>query len=358
MFDRMRNMMERQVKHLVRLVDDLLDVSRISRGKIDLRKERVDLATALNHAVDTSQPAIEEARHKLTVTLPPEPFYVEGDPTRLVQVVSNLLHNAAKYTPAGGHISLSMEREDAEMRTPFISTTDRRNAEKKNIRISWAVIRVRDNGLGIPREMVTRIFDMFVQIEEHRGKVQGGLGIGLSLVHSLVHMHGGMVEVHSPGLGQGSEFIVRLPLLLANPDGPGKVQGGPEEQAIPIPVRRRILVVDDSRDSADSLGVLVQALGHEVRTAYDGPSALALAETFVPDLVLLDIGMPGMDGYEVARRMRQVPSLHDTLLVAQTGWGQDEDRSRSQEAGFDCHLVKPVERTGLQTLLEAATRTS
>ena len=266
--------------------------------------------------------------------LPETPLYVDGDLTRLAQVLSNLLHNAAKYTPDSGRITLSMAREGAQV-----------------------VVRVSDNGLGIPPDMLPRVFEMFAQVDKHLDRAQGGLGIGLSLVRQLVQMHGGTVEVHSAGLGEGSEFAIRLPLLEEDQPVPqaGAISGGQKDQAAPVR-GRRVLVVDDNRDSAESLAQLVQLLGHEVRTAFDGPSALEVAVAFVPEFVLLDIGMPGMDGYEVALHLRQIPLLRNAVLVAQTGWGQEEDRRRSQEVGFDHHLVKPVEMTALQALLEATSR--
>ena len=328
-FCQVRDMMDRQMKHMVRLVDDLLDVSRISRGKIELQKERLDLATVVHSALETSRLRIEEGHHELAVVLPEEPVVVEGDLIRLAQALSNLLHNAAKYTPQGGRITLSVELEDMQ-----------------------GVIRVRDNGVGIPQKMLPDIFEMFVQGERSLDRSQGGLGIGLTLVRSLVEMHGGTVEAHSEGLGHGAEFVVRLPLLpdlrLRRPDA---ALGGDGEGVAAKSPGRRILVVDDNKDSADSLAMLLQVLGHEVRTAYSGPNAVKVALAFVPELVLLDIGMPGMDGYEVARRLRGEAILQKTLLVAQTGWGQEEDRFRALQAGFDHHLVKPVELTALQTLL-------
>jgi PAS domain S-box-containing protein len=324
---RVRDMMERQVRQMTRLVDDLLDVSRITRGKIVLRKERLDLAEVVVSALEASRPLIEAERHELTVTPSERPLFVEGDRARLAQVLSNLLTNAAKYTPEGGHIWLAVERRGPE-----------------------AELRVRDNGVGIPAEMLSRVFEMFAQVERHLGRAQGGLGIGLTLVRSLVEMHGGTVRAYSGGPGQGSEFVVRLPLAADHPAG----EAGAEAEAEPAAATRgRILVVDDSVDSAESLALMLKLSGNEVRTAYDGPGALATAATFAPDVVLLDIGMPGMDGYEVARRLRQQPTLRNALLIAQTGWGQEEDRRRSKEAGFDHHFTKPVDPATLEALLAA-----
>ena len=326
-FRQVRGMMERQVKHLVRLVEDLLDVSRISRGKIELRKEQLDLAAVVHSAVETSRPLIDTRQHELTVTLPEQPLCVEGDAIRLAQVLSNLLNNAAKYTPNEGRIALSVKGQDEQ-----------------------AVIHVRDNGLGIPPEMLPHVFDMFMQIDRHLEQSQGGLGIGLTLVKSLVEMHGGTVEAHGAGLGQGSEFVVCLPLGREEPAYWSDAEEDAGEPGATPAVGLRVLVVDDNQDSANSLGLLIQVLGHDVRTVYDGPSALALAGSFVPDLVLLDIGMPVMDGFEVARRLRQIPALQKAVLVAQTGWGQEEDRRQAQEAGFDHHLVKPVDPNALREL--------
>jgi PAS domain S-box-containing protein len=319
--------MERQVDQMIRLVDDLLDVSRITRGKIELRRERLELGAVVRSALETSRPLIESARHELTVLPPPGPLAVEGDKTRLAQVVSNLLNNSAKYTPEGGHIWLTVERSGGQ-----------------------AVVRVRDNGMGIPAEMLSHVFEMFTQLDKSRHRSQGGLGIGLTLVRNLVAMHGGTVEAHSDGPGKGSEFVVRLPLAPEEPrrrgaEGP---DGASRRAATPA---RRLLVVDDNVASAESLAMMLRLMGNEVCTAHDGPSALGLAATFAPDVVLLDIGMPGMDGYEVARRLRAMSPLKEVVVVAQTGWGQDEDRRRSVEAGFDHHLVKPVDPAALQDLL-------
>jgi CheY-like chemotaxis protein len=265
----------------------------------------------------------------LFVTLPGQPLFVEGDPVRLVQVLSNLLNNAAKYTPNGGQIHLTVKRQGDK-----------------------AFLGVRDNGMGIPQEVLPHIFEMFMQADRSLFCARGGLGIGLTLVKNLVDLHGGTVEAHSAGPGQGAEIVVCLP-LLAEPllSIPGASQTGDGQQTAAPSPGRRILVVDDNQDSANSLGLLAQIMGHEVRTAYDGPSALSLAAAFVPDVVLLDVGMPGMDGYEVARRLRQLPALASTVLVAQTGWGQEGDLRRAKEAGFDHHLVKPLDMKDLQKVL-------
>jgi two-component system CheB/CheR fusion protein len=320
-----REMMERQVRQMVRLVDDLLDVSRITRGKVELRKERVDLARAVAAAVETSGPLIESRGHQLSVELPPEPVWLEADPTRLAQVLANLLNNAAKYTEKGGHIWLTAAREPGAV-----------------------VVRVRDDGIGIPAGMLPRIFEMFLQVDGRSQSSQGGLGIGLTLVKSLVEMHGGAVEARSEGPGRGSEFAVRLP-VPAEPARQAPQPGTTEE--VPCPSRFGILVVDDNRDSAESMALILRFLGHDVRTAHDGQAAVEAAAEYRPDVVLLDIGLPKMNGYDAARRIREQPGGARPVLVAMTGWGQEEDRLRAKEAGFDHHLVKPVEPRALQDLL-------
>ncbi len=322
---RSTEVIERQVEHMSRLVEDLLDVSRITRGKITLQKEPVELAAVLARAVETARPLIDARRHRLTVTLPSTVLRVNADPTRLAQVVANLLTNAAKYTEEGGHITLGVE-SDADT----------------------ATIRVRDTGVGIPREMLSRVFELFTQVERSLARSEGGLGIGLTLVKNLVELHGGTVEAHSDGPGRGSEFVVRLPVLsLPHAANAGE---GERTRSLAVP-SRRILVVDDNVDAAQSLAMLLQVSGHEVRTAHDGPTALQLAQTWPPQAVLLDIGLPRMDGYEVARRLRQQPAMENALLVALTGYGQEEDRRRALEAGFNAHLVKPADADELRHLL-------
>jgi PAS domain S-box-containing protein len=324
---RSRQVMERQVGHLVRLVDDLLDVSRVMRGKIGLRREPVELAAVVARAVETARPVVDAEGHELTVNLPPEPLWLDGDLVRLCQVVGNLLTNAAKYTDRGGHIRVSAERDGAE-----------------------AVLRVRDNGIGIAPDVLPRIFDMFVQAERRTRDGRGGLGIGLTLVRRLVELHGGSVSAHSEGPGKGSEFVVRLP-LLSHAVRPGMPGAGAPARPAARPARRRVLVVDDSADAAESLALVLRLRGHDVRVAYDGASALELAAADPPDVALLDIGMPEMDGCELARRFRASPSLRNVVLAAVTGWGQAEDRRRTREAGFDRHFVKPVEAETLDELL-------
>ena len=320
-----RDVIDRQVTHLARLVDDLLDVSRITSGRISLRKEALALTPIVASAVEASRPLIEARKHTLETVFPDEPLMTEGDFTRLSQVVLNLLNNAAKYTPEGGHIRLTVEEEDGKV-----------------------VIRVRDTGIGIPADLLPKVFDLFTQGNGSLDRSEGGLGIGLTLVHKLVQMHGGSVEAYSDGPGCGSEFAVRLPLLAAPSPGDATVQD--VESSSPAS-SRRVLVVDDNSDSAESLAILVEIWGHEVWTAHDGPAALALAAEYRPDVVLLDIGLPGMNGYEVAKRLRELPGLERAILVAVTGYGQHSDRERTREAGFDHHLVKPVKPAHLQELL-------
>jgi PAS domain S-box-containing protein len=318
-----RDVVARQAQQMTRLVDDLLDVSRISRGKVQLRKERVPLATLVEHAVETAQPLIEERRHRLTLALPATPVWLEVDATRMEQVLANLLNNAAKYTEVGGQIHLSAATEPGTV-----------------------TIRVRDTGVGIPAEQLHDVFNLFVQIDGGREGAMGGLGIGLSLVRRLVEMHGGTVSAHSAGRFKGSEFVVRLPVPAARGAGPAQAP----RAITPVPPRR-LLVVDDNVDAAQSLAVLLRMEGHEVQVANDGLSALEQAPAFHPQLVILDIGMPQLDGYEVARRLRQMPDFDKVRLVALTGWGSDEDRRRARAAGFDCHLVKPVELSSLRDIL-------
>jgi signal transduction histidine kinase/DNA-binding response OmpR family regulator len=326
-----RDMMDRQVQHLVRLVDDLLDISRITRGKIRLQTEPVDLAAVVARAVETCRPLIESRRHRLSVSVAPGPLRVEGDAVRLAQVVSNLLHNAAKYTEEGGQIWLSAGADGGE-----------------------AVVRIRDTGMGIPPEMLSSIFDLFTQADRSLDRSQGGLGIGLTLVRRLVEMHQGIVEAHSAGLGRGSEFVVRLPLFKEEPQvAHDETNTGTNGSAFGSGPSRRVLVVDDNKDAAESLALLLGVAGHQTRVCHDGPSCLQAAAEFRPEAVLLDIGLPGMDGYEVARRLRANPATGRALLVALTGYGQADDLRRAREAGFNHHFVKPADLDALAALLAA-----
>jgi PAS domain S-box-containing protein len=317
-----RTIIARQARHMKRLLDDLLDVSRVSQGKIQLHKERLDLSALLQQAVEASRPAVVEKRHTLSLTLAPEPLVLEADPTRMIQVFANLINNAAKYTDPGGHIAVTSAAEDGE-----------------------AIVSVRDDGMGMTRELLTRAFDLFVQGTRSVDRAQGGLGIGLTLVRTLVRMHGGSVRASSEGPGRGSELVVRLPLAPRAERFPA--DQAPRARAASSPLR--VLIVDDNVDAAVALGQLMRILGHEVALAKDGPSALTAAAAVPPDLILLDIGLPGMDGYEVAARLRAAGHGH-AALVAITGYGRQEDARRSRDAGFDHHLVKPIDLAQLQKI--------
>jgi PAS domain S-box-containing protein len=317
--------MERQLRHMVRLVDDLLDLNRITHDRLELRKDVVDLGSVLEQAVEGARPLAEAAGQTMTVAPPREPIRLSADAVRLGQVFGNLLNNACKYTDQGGSIAVRVERDGDE-----------------------GVVTVSDTGAGIPADRLHGIFDMFMQVEAARDRSQGGLGIGLTLVRRLVEMHGGSVSAHSAGAGQGSQFVVRLPIAI---EAPAAVASPPAARA--AAGRRRMLVVDDNRDAAVSLAMLLELDGHSVVTAYDGSSALIAAETHRPDVALLDIGLPVMDGAEVCRRIRQEPWGRGMTLIALTGWGQAEDRTRTRDAGFDGHLVKPVNYADLIALLES-----
>jgi len=323
--DSASEMLERQVGQIIRLVDDLLDVSRISRGKVALRTERVELSPIIEQAVEASRARYESMNQELMVALPPEPLYLDADPARLAQVVGNLLNNACKFTDVGGLISLTVEREGAEV-----------------------AIRVRDNGVGIAAEHLAGIFDMFTQVESSLERSRTGLGIGLTLVKTLVEMHRGTVEAHSDGPGRGSEFVVRLPLVL---DTESLRPSAPQQRDAPPVVRRRVLIVDDNKDAAEWLATLLSLSGHETHVALDGDQAIKAAERLRPDAVLLDIGLPRADGYDVCRRIRQQSWGRDLMMVALTGWGQEEDRQKSRDAGFNAHLVKPVDEQIILDLL-------
>jgi PAS domain S-box-containing protein len=315
--------MERQLAQMVRLVDDLLDVARITTGKVEVRHEPLDLALAIRDAIETSQPLLDQGRENLTVTPPAQPVFVNGDRTRLAQVFANLLNNSEKYSEAGQPISITIGREGDQ-----------------------AVVRVKDAGMGIHPEMLPRVFDMFRQADRTGGRSRGGLGIGLSLVKRIIELHGGAVTAQSEGLGLGSEFIVRLPAIEG---ARTEINEGPTRAA--APARRKILVVDDNADAAESLAALLSINGHETRMAHDGPEALQQAERFQPDVVFLDIGMPTLDGHETAKLIRRQPWGKDMVLVALTGWGQNEDRKRSKDAGFNHHLVKPADPEVVEKLL-------
>jgi signal transduction histidine kinase/ActR/RegA family two-component response regulator len=334
------DVLDRQVGQMVRLVDDLLDAARISRGKMVLRKERVELSSVVHHAVEAVRPLCESSDQELTVTLPEEPVYLNADPTRLAQIVGNLLNNACKFSDRGGRIWLTVERMEE-------SSGDTQNASRG--RPPNVVIRVRDTGIGIAADQRSRIFDMFAQVDTTLERTVTGLGIGLTLVKTLTHMHGGTVDVTSAGIGQGSEFILRLPIIVETATVP--LPAMTHEPAVTA-TRLRILIVDDNRDASAMLAILLQFSGHETHTAHDGVEALEATTKLQPDVILLDLGLPRLNGYEAARKIReQQKQPGRPLLVALTGWGQDEDRRRSQEAGFDEHLVKPVDVAALGKLL-------
>ncbi|MBX3621736.1 MAG: response regulator [Rhizobacter sp.] len=321
-----RERMERQVQHMVRLIDDLMDVSRINRGLVRIERRREDLTLLVRRATEAAEPAIRQRGHELTVQLPADALHVDADAVRMTQALSNLLVNAAKYTRPGGHLALGVWREGQE-----------------------AVLSVSDDGIGIPPDMLEAVFDLFTQTETSRSLAEGGLGIGLSLVRQIVGLHGGVVVAHSEGPGRGSRFVVRLPLAAASPEtSPPAV---PEARS---PASRRMLVVDDNADAAESMASMLELLGHEVRAAFDGPQALQEAERFQPEIVLLDIGMPGMDGFTLARLLRQQPWARAATLVAVTGWARDADRAATQQAGFDHHLSKPIDFDALLALIAGA----
>jgi PAS domain S-box-containing protein len=327
---------ERQVRHMVRLVDDLLDVSRIAGGKVELAFEPVELAAVVERAIEMASPLIESKAHHLSVSLAAHGLLVKGDPDRLSQVVTNLLTNAAKYTPDHGSIHVAAERAGPRVE-----------------------LRVRDNGIGISPEMLPRVFDLFAQELQALDRARGGLGLGLAIVKSLVDLHGGTVSARSDGLGKGSEFVLGLP--AHDPDGTTDPVPLARRQVVvagPAGVCRKVLVVDDNGDAAALVAEVLSAHGYEVHFALDGPSALALMDGFVPDVALLDIGLPGMDGYELAQRLHARLAPRRIPLIAVTGYGRDDDRRRTQQAGFDLHLVKPVDFTRIQDAIEQVTRTT
>ena len=322
---------ERQVRQMARLIDDLVDIARITSDRLELRKERVDLASVLRSAIETTQSLVKAGGQEFTVVLPDAPIVLDADPIRLAQAVSNLLHNAAKYTERGGRIWLIAERSgDA------------------------ATITVRDTGVGIPAAVLPHVFEMFTQGEQVRARTFGGLGIGLTLVKRLVEMHGGTIAAESAGQDKGSTFVIRLPVRAG---ASGSLQAQPEVQRMSPPALR-MLIVDDNRDAADSLAMLLRTTGNEIRTAYDGIEALQVAGEFRPEVVLLDIGLPKIDGHEVARRLRREPWGQRVCLIAVTGWSDESDRARSRAAGFDHHLVKPLDTAHLAQLLDSVERSA
>jgi CheY-like chemotaxis protein/nitrogen-specific signal transduction histidine kinase len=323
---------ERQVRQMARLIDDLVDVARITSNRFELRRERVDLASVLRLAIETSGTLLTAAGQEFTLVLPESAIDLDVDPIRLAQAVSNLLNNAAKFTDRGGHIWLVAERNGSD-----------------------AVITVRDTGVGISRAMLPHVFEMFTQGEQAHSRTLGGLGIGLTLVKRLVEMHGGTVAADSAGQNMGSTFVIRLPILVDSSQWPQSKAEGPARMS---PPSLRILVVDDNRDAADSLAMLLRTTGNDIRTAYDGVEAVQVANEFEPEVVLLDIGLPNMDGHEVAQRIRQEAWGRRTCLIAVTGWSDEADRARSRAAGFDHHLVKPLDTGHLAQLLGSVERST
>lgn len=326
----LRDMLERQIEHMSRLVDDLLDVARVNQGKIELRKEKVDLAAKITRVLETCRPPIERAGLQLCVSLSRQRVWVYGDRVRLQQILENLLTNAGKYTKPGGRIDVSLGSEQGE-----------------------AVIRIRDTGIGIAPEMLPKIWEMFAQADDSSNRAKSGLGIGLSLARQLVHLHAGRIVAASEGLGKGSEFTVRLPLMTGAAPEIAAADAACPEKAPASPMARRILVVDDNADAADSLGVLLGIWGHKVEIAHNGISALQLARTFDPELVFLDIGLPEMNGYDVARRLREEAGAATAKLIALSGYGSERDHLRSRQAGFDLHLVKPVDPRRLSAVIDS-----
>ena len=319
-------LLERQVAQMSRLVDDLIDMSRITSGRIELRKERIDLSTVVTHAVETTRPQFRSMNQELRIAIPEEPVMLYADPARLTQVLGNLLNNACKFSNRGGKVWLTVAPENGDVD-----------------------IRVRDNGIGMTQDEIPRVFDMFTQLDTSLERSRDGLGIGLTLVRTLVELHGGSITVHSEGRGRGSEFVVRLPRVAKGETMPATNHDAPA----PVVPRRRILIVDDNEDGATSLSMLLNLVGHQTFTANDGHEALSAFERIRPDVALLDIGLPGINGFEVARRIRELPFGREAVLIAVTGWGQEDDRSRSRAAGFDAHLVKPVNHEELTKLLAA-----
>jgi CheY-like chemotaxis protein len=325
---KVREMMERQLGHLVRLVDDLLDISRITLGKVQLKKERVDFRAVLHSALETTRTLVEAREHELAVRLPFDPFPLDVDPTRLAQVFANIINNAARYTSPGGRIELTAGKEGDTL-----------------------VVAVSDTGVGISSEMLPRVFEMFTQVARSNEQHQEGLGVGLALARRLVEMHGGSVEAGSGGLGTGSTFTVRLPLVADRAAAAGDGSGADSARRVED---LRILVVDDNVDAAESLSMLLGLAGHETSVAHDGHAALEAAARFAPDAAFVDIGLPGMNGYEVAKRLRADPRFESLLLVALTGWGTEDDRRQAQSAGFDQHLVKPADIERIRETLRTA----
>jgi PAS domain S-box-containing protein len=325
----MRQTIDRQATQLTRIIDELLDVNRVARGQLHIDKQQLDLRDILHRAVETSRPLIDARQHTLHLTISPDPINVHADPMRLQQVVVNLLNNAAKYTPGGGNIYLSTQFDDGHVS-----------------------IKVRDTGKGIERASLDRVFDLFIQLEPNSGSSLGGLGVGLALVRRIVELHGGRVQARSDGPGRGAEFIVRIPIS----DPPKTLRSRAAPRTVDIAEQIRVMVVDDNVDAADTLALVLQQMGMEVRTVYDGSTALRTCESFHPQLVLLDIGMPHMNGYDVARAIRTLKTCGNPMIAAVTGWGQDADKERAREAGFDRHFTKPISEDALRELVGLVAR--
>ena len=337
-FEVARLAIDRQSAQLMRIVDDLLDIGRITRGALSIHPQRVDLRDIVARAIEAARPGIDSAGHQLSIQLPPEPVFLQADELRVTQALTNVLNNAARYTDAGGKIALSLRRESPDQ-----------NYNEEANQLAWASLSVRDTGRGIDPEFIANIFGMFVQGRQAASRSQGGLGVGLALARAIIELHHGTIEARSEGAGKGSEFIIKLPVEAARP------AAGPEQPKRPAngraSVARRVLVVDDNVDAAAMLAALIRQLGHEVEIVHDGSAALRAVEGYRPEVILLDIGMPGMNGFEVAQRLREVGRVPRLRIVAVTGWGKPEDRQRSREAGFDMHLIKPVELSEIQQAL-------
>ena len=337
-FEVARLAIDRQSAQLMRIVDDLLDIGRIARGALSIHPQRVDLRDIVARAIEAARPGIDSAGHQLSIQLPPEPVFLQADELRVTQALTNVLNNAARYTDAGGKIALSLRRESPDQ-----------NYNEEANQLAWASLSVRDTGRGIDPEFIASIFGMFVQGRQAASRSQGGLGVGLALARAIIELHHGTIEAQSEGAGKGSEFIIKLPVEATRP------AAAPEQPKRPADARasvaRRVLVVDDNVDAAAMLAALIRQLGHEVEIVHDGSAALRAVEGYRPEVILLDIGMPGMNGFEVAQRLRELGRVPRLRLVAVTGWGKPEDRQRSREAGFDMHLIKPVELSEIQQAL-------
>jgi len=337
-FEVARLAIDRQSAQLMRIVDDLLDIGRITRGALSIHPQRVDLRDIVARAIEAARPGIDSAGHQLSIQLPPEPVFLQADELRVTQALTNVLNNAARYTDAGGKIALSLRRESPDQ-----------NYNEEPNQLAWASLSVRDTGRGIDPEFIASIFGMFVQGRQAASRSQGGLGVGLALARAIIELHHGTIEARSEGAGKGSEFIIKLPVEAARsaaaPEQPKRPANGRAS------VARRVLVVDDNVDAAAMLAALIRQLGHEVEIVHDGSAALRAVEGYRPEVILLDIGMPGMNGFEVAQRLRELGRVPQLRIVAVTGWGKPEDRQRSREAGFDMHLIKPVELSEIQQAL-------